>query len=221
MATRVPYQPEPIAHLDSRAVVRVVDAGRRFGSQTVFSDVCFTLNPGERLHLRGANGSGKTTLLRCILGTVRLTSGSMEVAGRPPGSRGARVGACLNPEQSLYSTVSGHENLLFAARLWLPASAAARAVATIEEELELEQIARVRVDRCSAGMRARLSVARALLIEPSLVLLDEPTRSLDDASHALVWRALDARPALTTVIVSHRPEDGAHCGRSYDLRSQP
>ncbi len=219
MTTRVPYQHD--VQLVGDAVVEIKNAVRRFGSQVVFSGVGFTLRPGERLHLRGANGSGKTTLLRCLLGTVHLTSGSMQIDGRRPGSRRARIGACLNPEQSLYSKITGHENLLFAARLRLPARAVARAVAAIETELELEQIARVRVDRCSAGMRARLNVARALLAGPRLVLLDEPTRSLDDESHFLVWRALDRRPDLTIIIVSHRPEDGAHCNQSYDLPSRP
>ena len=113
--------------------------------------------------------------------------------------------------------MSGHENLLFAARLRLPGRSARAAVEAIEAELELDDIARIRVDRCSAGMRSRLSVARALLAEPALVLLDEPTRSLDEHAHALVWRALDRRPSLGAVIVSHRPEDGEHCDRVYDL----
>ena len=76
-------------------------AGRRFGAKTVFSGVDLVLHVGERLHLRGANGSGKTTLLRCVLGTMALSTGRLQVLGRPPGRGQAGLGACLNPELRL------------------------------------------------------------------------------------------------------------------------
>jgi ABC-type multidrug transport system ATPase subunit len=204
-------------------VLRIEELGRRFGDHEVVRSLDLVLERGERVALRGSNGSGKTTVLRCIAGTVTPTGGSISIGGHPAGSLEARrlVGASFSQERSFYLRLSGRENLLFFARLRLPNKReAVRLVQALEEELELEEITRERVNRCSTGMIQQLAVARALLGDPRLLLLDEPTRSLDHDAVERLWSALDRRrERLALVIATHRPEDAARCERRIELPS--
>ncbi|WP_089155889.1 ABC transporter ATP-binding protein [Micromonospora sp. NBS 11-29] len=200
-------------------MLRLDGAGRAFGRRPIFSGLDLEVAPGTRLLLSGGNGAGKTTLLRCLAGVLALSRGRATVAGHPAGSHAARrlVGVAFAPEQTLCSGLSGHDNLMLVARMRLPERRAVAEVARIEEEFGLTGYARVPASRCSAGMRARISVARALLGEPPVVLLDEPGRSLDADARALFWAALDRRPALTCVFASHLTEDRARCDRALEL----
>ena len=200
-------------------MLQVHRASRRFGARPIFSGLDLDLPAGTRLLLAGPNGSGKTTMLRCLAGTLTLTSGQAAVAGHPAGSPEARrlSGVCLSPEQGVYGRLSGHDNLLFAARLRLPWRDAAAAVTRVEREFGVEGFAATRVEHCSAGMRARVSLARAFLGEPALLLLDEPGRSLDEHATAQLWAAIDRRPELTCVVASHRSGDRSRCHHVLDL----
>ncbi|HSP36895.1 MAG TPA: ATP-binding cassette domain-containing protein [Frankiaceae bacterium] len=199
-------------------MLRLQNAGRHFGKQPVFSGLDLDLAAGEHLFLGGPNGSGKTTLLRCLAGTLALTSGSGTVAGWPIGSRAARarVGVCLNPEQALYPRLSGHDNLTCAARLRLPSAQVDEAVDAAQRELAITHFAGTRVQGYSSGMRARVSMARALLGEPELLLLDEPTRSLDAEGCDRLWAAIERR-SVACVIASHSGADREHCERMLDI----
>ncbi|MFG1845507.1 ABC transporter ATP-binding protein [Micromonospora carbonacea] len=191
-------------------------ASRWFGRHPVFTGLDLDVPAGTRLLVTGGNGSGKTTLLRCLAGALSLTGGEATVGGQPAGSRAARrvLAACLSPEQCLYNKLSGHDNLLFAARLRLDRPSAARAVGQLEDEFEIGPYAALPMERCSAGMRARVTVARALLGDPAALVLDEPGRSLDEQARALLWAALDRRPGLACVLVSHHREDQERCQRT-------
>ncbi|MET8091251.1 ABC transporter ATP-binding protein [Micromonospora sp. NPDC005220] len=194
-------------------MLRLDGAGRAFGRRPIFSGLDLEVASGARLLLAGGNGAGKTTLLRCLAGTLALSTGRATVAGHPAGSLAARrlVGVALAPEQTLCGGLSGHDNLMLVARMRLPRRQATAAVARIEDELAISEYASVPANRCSAGMRARISVARALLGDPSVLLLDEPCRSLDTTARMLLWAALDRRPGLTCVIASHLAEDRPRC----------
>jgi ABC-type multidrug transport system ATPase subunit len=206
------------ARLDSALVVEGL--GRSFGHRNVVRDLHVTLEGGERLALCGPNGSGKTTILRCIAGTVAPTAGRVTVFGHPAGSRDARrlIGVSLSQERSFYLRLSGRENLLFAAGVrGVPRAEAVRRVDALEEELGLSAILAERVDRCSTGMVQQLALARALIGDPALALLDEPTRSLDVQAYDRLWEALDARPSLTLLVATHRDDDARRCHRRLDL----
>lgn len=193
---------------------------RGFGGRRVVQNFGLAVSSGERVALCGPNGSGKTTILRCILGTLQPTSGWISVAGHAAGSRSARglIGAMLAHDRSFYGRLTGWTNLLFVARVRDPDTrAAARTVRALEEELELSEILRRRVDRCSTGMIQKLALARALVQEPPLLLLDEPTRSLDDTASALLWAALDRRPRVAVVIATNRRDDLGRCHRTVRL----
>jgi len=199
-------------------ILQARDAARRFGDQHVFSGLDLDVAAGQHLLLSGANGSGKSTLLRCLAGTLALSSGSVMVDGLPAGSRRARarIGLCLRPEQAFQLRLSGHDNLLFAARLRLPRRLVGEAVDAIEDELGITHFAGERVQRYSSGMRALVACARAMIGGPSLLLLDEPTRSLDAAARRRLWTALHRR-SVACVLASHRGSDRDHCDRVLEL----
>jgi ABC-2 type transport system ATP-binding protein len=194
---------------------------RRFGRREVVRSLDLSVKQGERIALRGPNGSGKTTVLRCIAGTVRPNAGRISICGHTPGTVEARrlVGASFSQERSFYLRLTGYDNLVFFARLRTRSKRQALArVDELQEELELHEIAPERVDRCSTGMIQQLSFARALLGEPRLLLLDEPTRSLDTEAVARLWRALDRRrERLGLVIATHRADDVDRCERHVEL----
>jgi ABC-type multidrug transport system ATPase subunit len=175
---------------------------------------------GERVALLGHNGSGKTTVLRCLAGVVTPTSGTVAVAGYPAGSRHARrlVGASFSQERSFYLRLSARDNLLFYARLRHRNEAeAVRAVASLERELEIKEILDKRVDSCSAGMLQQLAFARAVLGEPRVLLLDEPTRSLDAGAIVRLWGALERRPHTTVILATHHEDDANRCDQRVEL----
>jgi ABC-type multidrug transport system ATPase subunit len=196
---------------------------RRYGAHEVVRSLDLSAERGHRIALCGPNGSGKTTVLRCIAGTVTPTAGRISVGGHPAGTIEASrlVGTSFSQERSFYLRLSGHDNLLFFARLRTDGKRdAARHVGALEEELQLEEIVRERVNRCSTGMIQQLAVARALLGEPSLLLLDEPTRSLDHDALGRLWRALDRRrDDVALLIATHRADDVERCDSRIVLPS--
>ncbi len=183
---------------------------RRFGSRDVVRSLDLNLDPGERVAFWGPNGSGKSTVLRCVAGTLLPTEGEVRVCGHEAGSLEARalVGASLSQERSFDMRLTGHANLLFFARLRFGREdRAATEVAAIEEELEIEAMAAERVNRASSGMIQQIALARALLGNPALVLLDEPTRSLDADARKRLWDAIERRPQTGVLIATHLEED--------------
>ena len=193
------YEPPPRATRDApapsdAAVVDVRGLSRSFGPKRALADVSLTVARGEVHALLGPNGAGKTTLLRALMGLVGPTSGRVRVLGRDVSERPRDlhrlVGLVPSQERTFYERVSGLENLRFFARLHGLRSreAVARARAALVD-VGLEEAADRRVGEYSHGMKKRLGMARALLSEPALLLVDEATHDLDPAGATRV-RAL-------------------------------
>jgi ABC-2 type transport system ATP-binding protein len=203
-------------------LLAVRDLTRRFGGRDVVGPLRLQLEAGDRVALVGPNGSGKTTVLRCAAGTLIPTTGEVRVAGHVAGTPQAKhlVGASLSQERSFYLRLTGRQNLLFFAGMRHSGrAAAARQVSSIVEELEIGEITANRMDRCSTGMLQQVSFARALLGSPSLLVLDEPTRSLDVDAVERLWAAIDRRPDTAVIIATHRQDDLDRCTAQVDLRA--
>lgn len=160
--------------------------GKRFGRVTALADIDLSVCAGEVIAVLGPNGAGKSTLLR-ILGTAVLPdTGRATVAGhdvsRDPAAVRRAVGFMLPDERSWYWRLTGRHNLeFFAALNGLQRQAAAERAGELLRDVGLETAAHRRFDGYSSGMRVRLSLARAMISRPPVLLLDEPTRSIDPA----------------------------------------
>ena len=159
--------------------VSVRDLVKRFDGTTALAGVSFALRPGEILGLLGPNGAGKTTTLHILLGLIRPTSGTVRLFGRDPhdGTKAALAGvAFASPEALMDWRLTVEENLRVYAGLYgAPRSAVRRAM----DALELTGEARTPFGHLSLGLQTRAGLARALLNNPALLILDEPTSSLD------------------------------------------
>jgi heme exporter protein A len=184
---------------------------REFGDRVVLRDLTLELPAGRTLSVLGPNGAGKTTLLRIIATLLRPTAGEVSVLGCSlPGeawrARG-RIGY-LGHQPLLYRDLTGAENLRFAARLHgLEADGAPR-IADLLDRVRMTRRADELVRNLSAGMIQRLAVARAVLHEPELLLLDEPRSHLDPEATGLIEPLIGAGRGLTRVLVTHDTEAG-------------
>jgi ABC-2 type transport system ATP-binding protein len=183
--------------------VETLDLTKRYGALVAVDAVSLTVRPGEVYGFLGPNGAGKTTTLRMLLGLIRPTAGSVRLLGRPPGTRGHldRVGALIEGP-AFYPYLSGRENLRVLARY---AGADRRRVDTVLDMVDLTRRAGDRYYAYSLGMKQRLGVAAALLKDPRLLVLDEPTNGLDPAGMADM-RALIRRlgaAGCTVLLSSH------------------
>jgi ABC-2 type transport system ATP-binding protein len=166
------------------SVIEARGVSRRFGDRVALRDVSLELREGEIHALLGPNGAGKTTFIRIFAGLLAPSSGTIRVMGVDLGgqSRALRqqLGLVPSGDRSFYLRLSGIENLVFFARLhgMRRKQALARAQELLEQ-VGLSDSARVAVGVYSHGMQKRLSVARALLTEPRLLLIDEATHDLD------------------------------------------
>jgi len=190
----------------------------RRGGRPVLRDLCFSVAPGRVTGLLGPSGCGKTTLMRAIVGVQLVESGGVEVLGRPAGSRGlrSRIGY-LTQAPSIYRDLSVLENLRFFARvLGAPQSRAEEVLETVA----LREQATQTISHLSGGQQARVSLATALLGEPEVLVLDEPTVGLDPVLRRDLWATFAelARGGATLLVSSHVMEEAEHCDELLLMR---
>jgi len=197
---------------DPEPAVSLRGAGRRYGERAALRDVSLELEAGQTLVVFGPNGAGKTTLLRMLATLLRPHAGEVRVLGRALPDDGyavrGRIGF-LGHDPLLYRELSGRENLRFHARLHGIAAPAQRVQAVLDA-VGMQARADDPVAELSRGMVQRLAVARAVLHEPELLLLDEPLANLDPAAVAQVMPLLGpgGTGSRTRVITSHDPVGG-------------
>jgi ABC-2 type transport system ATP-binding protein len=169
--------------MDGDFVIETHELGKRYGDRIVaVSELDMRVPRGVVYGFLGPNGAGKTTTLRMLLGLVRPTSGSARVLGAPPGSPEslARVGALIE-SPTFYPFLSGRDNLRVLARY---SGTHESRIETVLEEVDLAARAGDRFGHYSLGMKQRLGIAAALLKDPELLILDEPTNGMDPAGMA-------------------------------------
>ena len=175
-------------------------------------DVSFDVQTGEIFGLIGRNGAGKTTLTKIVATLVQPTTGSVSVRGCDSVAQDEQVrrqiGLATAEERSFYWRLTAEQNLMFFARLHgLSDRAAKQRIKELFAKLELEEVARRRFGEMSTGNKQRLAVARAMLSDPPVLLLDEPTRSLDPLAAArmreLIRSLAQHDPPVTILLTSH------------------
>ena len=188
------------------AAISATGVRKDYGDRAVLRGVDLSVPWGEIAVLFGANGAGKTTLLRILAGLTRPDSGDVRIAGRlmrRQGNAARRLVGFLGHQTLLYNDLTCRENLRFYGQLYGLKNADRRIEHTLER-LNLSDRADRRVRTLSHGMQKRLAMARAILHEPALLLLDEPESGLDATSVATLgaflreWAASGRSALLTT-----------------------
>jgi len=190
-------------------LISAANLSKSFGKLVAVDGIEFAVARGEAFGFLGPNGAGKTSTMRMIACVSPVTSGSLTIFGLDPATHGAEIRARLGvvpQEDTLDLELTVRENLQMYGRFFdLPWDEAARRADELLEFVQLQERAKDKVDVLSGGMKRRLSVARALINQPDLLLLDEPTTGLDPQARHLVWDRLYRlkQRGATVVLTTH------------------
>jgi len=194
----------------------VIFGGRRHVETHALRDVSFSVSPGEVLALLGPNGSGKSTTLKLISTVLLPDRGSVCINAadtrRDAGRVRKQVGFALASERSFFPRLTARENLDFFATLeGVPRSERRERVGLSLQMVGLDEHADKQVMKFSTGMHQRLAIARALVKQPRVLLLDEPTRSLDPAGASRFWSLIRqlAETGMTIILATHNFSEAA------------
>ena len=199
--------------------IEVRDLVRMFGGFIAVDHVSFSVRRGELFGLLGPNGAGKTTTFRMLCGLLPVTSGTLRVAGldlrtaRAPARQ--RIGYVAQ-KFSLYGQLSVAENLeFFASAYGLAAGRRQERIAWAMQQFELDQFRNLAAGQLPGGFRQRLAMAAALLHEPEILFLDEPTSGADPLARREFWRRITAlaEVGVTVIVTTHFMEEAEYCDR--------
>jgi ABC-2 type transport system ATP-binding protein len=204
------------------SVIRIQDLRVRRGGKTVLPGVSLDVRRGVVTGLLGPSGSGKTTLMRSIVGVQVVESGDVEVLGQPAGTPELRRRlAYVTQAPSVYGDLTVRENLGYFARvLGVPLERVDEAIAAVGLEAKGKQLVRQLVVTLSGGERSRVSLAAALLGEPDVLVLDEPTVGLDPVLRRDLWdqfRSLAAQ-GKTVLVSTHVMDEAERCDELVLIR---
>lgn len=178
-------------------ILELKELSKSFSNERVLRKISLNLEPARAICLLGANGSGKTTLLSCIAGILSVDSGSIQ--------RNAKRLGFLSNDSMLYQELSVRENLEMHASC---AGASSEKIESLFAKLSLEKFLHKKISECSLGMLKRASLARALIVDPELLLLDEPFSGLDSESIEKICELLEElkKSGLSMIIATHQLE---------------
>jgi ABC-2 type transport system ATP-binding protein len=202
-----------------KPIIRVKDLLRKFGSFTAVDHVSFEVRGGEIFGLLGPNGAGKTTTFRMLCGLLPATSGTLDVAGfdlrRARASARQRIGYVAQ-KFALYGQLTVTQNLeFFASAYGLEASRKRERVAWALDQFELRPLMQLPSGQLPGGYKQRLAMAAALLHEPEILFLDEPTSGADPLARREFWRRITALSSqgVTVIVTTHFMEEAEYCDR--------
>jgi ABC-2 type transport system permease protein len=206
-------------------VVECHNLVRRFGAFTAVDHVSFKVRRGEVFGLLGPNGAGKTTTFRMLCGLLAASEGTLRVAGvdlrRARASARARIGYVAQ-KFSLYGQLAVGENLdFFAGAYGLYGAKRAQRMAWAVEQFELHDVTRMPAEQLPGGYKQRLAMAAALMHQPEIVFLDEPTSGVDPLARREFWQRITtlAEQGMTVIVTTHFMEEAEYCDRVAILDS--
>jgi ABC-2 type transport system ATP-binding protein len=209
----------PLERHGSEAVVQVRDLVRRFGTFTAVDHVSFDVRRGELFGLLGPNGAGKTTTFRMLCGLLPATAGTLRVADmdlrQARASARQRIGYVAQ-KFALYGQLSVTENLeFFASAYGLRGARKRDRIGWALQQFALAPLARLPSGQLPGGYKQRLAMAAALLHEPEILFLDEPTSGADPLARREFWRRITllAEQGVTVIITTHFMEEAEYCDR--------
>ena len=193
----------------SELVVSATNLTKRFGDFTAVDEIDFEVRPGEAFGFLGPNGAGKSSTMRMIGAVSPISGGELTVLGMNPTTDGAAIRTRLGvvpQEDNLDTELPVTENLVIYGRYFdLPRREIKARIPELLEFAQLEHRASSKVDALSGGMKRRLTIARALINRPDVMLLDEPTTGLDPQARHLLWDRLYRlkQEGVTLIITTH------------------
>jgi lipooligosaccharide transport system ATP-binding protein len=198
-----------VPNASGEALIRARGLTKRFGEFTAVDAIDFDVQPGEAFGFLGPNGAGKTSTMRMIGCVSPVTAGELRVLGMDPANDGPRIRAKIGvvPQQDTLDTeLTVLDNLVIYGRYFgLERSEAKKRAAELLDFVQLTDRAKDQVEPLSGGMKRRLSIARSLVNQPALMLLDEPTTGLDPQARHLLWDRLYRlkQRGVTLVLTTH------------------
>jgi ABC-2 type transport system ATP-binding protein len=193
------------------AAIRIDNAVKRFGDVTALNHVSLEVETGQTVAVLGPNGAGKTTLIDMLVGLARLTSGNIEVLGHvmPKESRWVRehIGLCLQSTTAFFPRLTVRETLSLYQRFFTQR----RNIDELLERMQLTEKAGQPVSKLSGGQQQRVALAAALVNDPEVLFLDEPTTGLDPQARRDIWDLVEmSRQQGRTVILTTHYMEEAH-----------
>ena len=196
------------------AVIEAAELVKTYQSTNAVDGISFEVAPGESFGLLGPNGAGKSTTMRMVGAVSTRTSGSLSILGMDPNESGPEIRSQLGvvPQtDNLDTELRVRENLLVYGRYFgIPRAVVAKRADELLEFAQLSDRAKAKVDDLSGGMKRRLTIARALVNEPRILLLDEPTTGLDPQARHILWdRLFRLKEQGTTLLLTTHYMDEA------------
>ena len=209
-----------VASSDETPAIQAEGLTRKFGDFVAVDHVSFKIPPGEIFGFLGSNGCGKSTTMKMLVGLLPATSGTCELFGQPMGSddmQARRNVGYMTQAFSLYGELTVAQNLALHAELYhLPKDTIAPRIADLLERYDLKAFVNARPDSLPLGIKQRLQLAVAVLHEPAILILDEPTSGVDPIARDAFWRTLidlSRDEGVTIFVTTHFMNEADRCDR--------
>lgn len=193
-----------------KATVSVKDFSLTLGHKDIVHKLSFDIHPGEVFAFLGANGSGKTSTVRALLGLYEASEGTLHVNGRPYTANDARSVGYLPEERGLYTRVSAIDNLTYFGEMkGMPRVEARRVGMEFLREVGLEDKANLKLKKLSGGQQQKIQLGVAVMGDPGLLILDEPTKGLDPVNRKLLLDIVEKhkQQGAAVIYITHLMEE--------------